>query len=108
MWIPMVVIARDGDVWVFKGSDRAAAWMEAQDVRDGEYRLFDCTGLEYALRADSDDSPVVVGPPMSEERHGDLVLDASERFLGAMPHSMPQGRSHPADDLCERLRPHAL
>jgi RNase P/RNase MRP subunit p29 len=81
--------------------------MEAPDVRDGEYRLFDCEGLEYRVRADTDDSEVTINGPLSSDPQTAFVLDAATRFLEGL--AAPQG-SHGAVDgstLCERLEQHA-
>ena len=53
--------------------------LEALDVRDGEFRLFDSAGTEYSLWADTDASPVVVGPALGE--HRELVRGMARKYL---------------------------
>ena len=82
--------------------------MEAQDVRDGEYRLFDCDGREYPLRAEDDFSPVVVGEPLDLEPRLDLVNKAAARFLSAISASeSPTGDPEANPNPCERLEMYA-
>lgn len=63
MKLPLLVVDTHGEVTIFGSRDSVSRELEAQDVRDDEYRLFDAAGLEYALVADSDSSLVLVGDP---------------------------------------------
>jgi hypothetical protein len=78
-----IVLAKDGDVWLFRTADRAAAWMEALDVRNGEYRLVDCAGAQYVLVASTDDSPV--GPRMLGSDDFELLWAAAVSYLKGLP-----------------------
>lgn len=111
MRTPVLVVARDGDIWIFRDADRAANWMEAQDVRDGEYRLFDCAGTQYQITADSDSSPVHTGHPISGYDNSDYVRRLASEYLAALP---PQRRPQAdaidlaqPDGVCRALAPFA-
>jgi hypothetical protein len=101
---PVLVIARDGDVWVFRSTERAANWMEAQDVRDGEYRLFECDGREYQLSAESDLGPVIVSGPSVTSTGLDLVRVGAARFIATVaPSTSDRNVSGGNARLCEVL-----
>lgn len=106
---PVIVVARDGDVWIFRTADGAAAWMEAQDVRDGEYRLYDCAGGQYDLVAETDSARVRVGPRLDGPDDFVLVRDIATEYLEqiAREHHRPAdlGQLTTPDEICRALHP---
>jgi hypothetical protein len=50
--------------------------MEAPDVRDNEFRVFDGSGVEYSVTAESDTAPVKIGPPLDGIPRPELLQDA--------------------------------
>jgi hypothetical protein len=85
MKLPLIVVDTHDEVDVFSSPESVSAWLEAPDVRDNEFRLFDANGVEYALLADSDASPVVVGPPVSGQPGFDHVLSIARDYLDRLP-----------------------
>lgn len=108
---PVLVVARDGDVWVYRTADRAADDLEAQDVRDGEYRLYDCAGAQFELVAETDTSRVRVGPRIEGGDDFDLVRAAAIRYLKRIPpkRNPPAnpGAFHTPGEICRALEPFA-
>jgi hypothetical protein len=68
--------------------------LEAPDVRDGEFRLFDTAGVEYSLSAETDSSPVQIGAAMSGPPRFDYLAQVLSDFLKRIP---AQKRGHPQD-----------
>ena len=60
---PPIVVDEGGDAYVFETVEDAALSMEAVDVRNGEYMVYDCEGAVLRAHAASIDSPVEVGLP---------------------------------------------
>jgi hypothetical protein len=58
--LPIIVVSDDSSVQLFPDVDRAVRPMEAIDVLNGEYRVFDADGLRLVLRASSDDGPIEI------------------------------------------------
>lgn len=85
MKLPLLLVDTHGEVTIFGSRDSVSREFEAQDVRDDEYRLFDAAGLEYALVADSDSSPVLVGDPVTGQADFDRVLAIARDYLGSLP-----------------------
>lgn len=83
MRTPLLTIDSQGEMSIFATPDQVSHWLEAQDVRDGEFRLFDCAGVEYLLSAETDSSPVQVGPPIGE--FPDLVRQVAHQYLERLP-----------------------
>ena len=57
---PILVVSDDSSVQVFADADHAVRPMEAIDVLNGEYQVFDAHGLRLVHHADSDDGPIVI------------------------------------------------
>lgn len=57
---PIIVVHDDASVQVFPDVGQAVRPMEAIDVLNGEYRVFDADGLRLVLHADSDDGPIEI------------------------------------------------
>jgi hypothetical protein len=77
---PLLTIDTGGDIMVFRSPDTAARWLEAIDVRDGEYKVVDLAGRHYRATAIADDSAVVLLPadaPPSPE----MALQLARRYL---------------------------
>ena len=83
MQLPLITVDTHGELSILATPDQVLRLLEAQDVRDGEFRLFDSAGVEYALWAETDLSPVEVGAPIGE--HPDLVLSIARRYLAGLP-----------------------
>ena len=92
MDLPLITVDTWGELSIFRTPDQVSHWLEAQDVRDGEFRIFDCAGVEYLLSADTDSSPVVVGPAVGE--HWELVRELALRYLERLP---SHRRNEPTD-----------
>ena len=60
MKTPIFVVSDDSSVQVFPDADRAVRPMEAIDVLNGEYQIFDADGLRLEVHADTDNSPIVI------------------------------------------------
>jgi hypothetical protein len=84
---PVLVLDTRSELSIYATPDRAADHLEAQDVRDGEYRLFDCAGVEYSISADTDSSPVHVGAAVDAEPKFELVRTVASDFLRRLPES---------------------
>ena len=108
---PLLVVDTRGELTIFSSPDTASGWMEALDVRVGEYKLFYCAGVEYSLSAETDNSPVVVGDPIGGEPNFDLVRDITSRLLDSLPTKgrapSPQIVLSTAEDVCGALAPYA-
>ncbi|HEY3548063.1 MAG TPA: hypothetical protein VGK17_18480 [Propionicimonas sp.] len=86
--------------------------MEAQDVRDDEYRLFDCCGAQFKLLAEADDARVGVGAKAAGRDDFDAVQSAAMRFLASLPidrqpRLSQQDLAH-GDDICAALDAFAM
>jgi len=78
-YLPLVIMDTCGELDVFRTPETMSNWLEAVDVRDGEYRVFDCAGVEYEVWAASDSSPVMLGPMIGHET--ELVLHFARHFV---------------------------
>ena len=69
------VLVEGLDVILFASLDVLTGWVEAQDVRDGVYEVFDATGQEVILAAESDMSPVTAssGEPAADRLRARLT-----------------------------------
>ena len=108
--LPLLVVDADGRLDIFRTPQTMSSRLEAIDVRAGEYRVFDCTGVEYAVVAESDTAPVLVGSAIGDDPA--LVRELAERWITGV---RPTGRSAPgevnlatADDICQALTRFAL
>ena len=111
MMYPLVVIDTHNVVTVFEGEVAVTRQLEGPDVVDKEFRLFDMTGTEYRLIADTDASPVVIGSPVGEPDF-DFILDIALRYLAALPEAArkrsPVKSPRDPRDLSRALRPFAI
>lgn len=104
--LPLITVDSRGEVSIYRTPDQVSHWLEAQDVRDGEFRLFDCRGLEYSLSAETDSSSVTVGPPIGE--HLDLVRQLARTFLDRLPaRGQTEASLQDPEEVCEALEPYA-
>ncbi len=107
----VLVVAQDGDVWIYRTADRAAEWMEAQDVRNGEYRLFDCAGAQFELVAATDSSRVQVGHRIDGGDDFDLVRAVAIGYLKRIPPKRRPpanpGELRTPEEICRALEPFA-
>lgn len=90
MMLPLIVLDTHGVVTVFSSLEAVTRQLEAPDVVDAEFRLFDMTGREYRLIAESDDACVVIGPPIGDPDF-DFVRAAAQRYLSGLS---DDARSH--------------
>lgn len=109
MQLPLITVDTHGELSVIATPDQVSRLLEAQDVRDGEFRLFDSAGTEYSLSAETDMSPVVVGAALGE--HPDLVREMARKYLESLP---ARKRTGPVDleletpeDVSRALAPYA-
>jgi hypothetical protein len=110
MELPLITVDSQGELTIFSTPDMVSRYLEAQDVRDGEFRLFDCAGVEYLLSADTDSSPIIVGPAIGD--HTSLVRAVARRYLESLPARKRRG---PVDlelrtpgDVSRALSPYAM
>ena len=96
--LPLILVDTRDEVTIFSSADMVSMHLEAQDVLNGEYRLFDCAGLEYPLSAESDNSPVLVGGSTNREPSFDLVRDIASRLL-----SRPRSEFPTTEDVSRAL-----
>lgn len=85
MMPPLVVVDTHGEVSVYQSAETLCDRLEAPDVRDDEFRVFDSAGVEYQLHADSDAAPVVVGPPVTGTADFETVLAIGRAYLARLP-----------------------
>jgi hypothetical protein len=103
----VLVVDRDEELSVFQDGDSVSNWLEAPDVIDGEFRAFDCAAREYALTAENDAAPVILGPRLRAAPESQLLGRAVSRYLRSMDPSFDTDGNFDADDLCRQLRPFA-
>jgi hypothetical protein len=89
---PIIVVDREGEVNIFASLPDAASWIEPQDARDGEYRVFDTAGVEYLAGARSDNAsvefhPVGGGPDFDRVR--EIACDVLRSLPDGAPSVMP-------------------
>lgn len=90
-----------GDVYVFMTKEEAEAYLEAVDVNDGVYRVYDATGTGVTVRV-----------------HGNRIelsetanLDGSDQLMRAIQAyllAVPQGRRFLTDATFRKQHSHAL
>jgi hypothetical protein len=111
MKLPLILLDTGGEVTPFSSAEKVSRQLEAQDVRDGEYRLFDSSGVEFELSAESDSSPVVIGGPISSTPSFDFVRNLAVNYLHGLPTkkraSSPQGGLQSPEDVSRALGPYA-
>ena len=81
--LPLITVDSRGELSIFNTPARVSHWLEAQDVRDGEFRIFDSAGVEYSLSAATDSSSVVVGHAIGN--HWELVRALALTYLEQLP-----------------------
>jgi hypothetical protein len=88
---PLLVVDTEGWLTIFATPIRATGYLEAQDVVNGEYQMFDVTGAEYPLSAENDNAPIEIGPALERLPDFDLVRSVAQTFLDGVP---PKRRLH--------------
>ncbi len=89
-----IIVDEHGDVSVYSGPDQAAAGIEPIDVRNGEYRFYDATGLVlqaevFRSRSDGRIRRLLIPPterirvfaPAQRELRADELASTLRRFL---------------------------
>lgn len=109
---PLIVLDTRGELSVFPTAQRVANHLEAIDVLEGEFRLFDSSGVEYELTAASFSDPVRVGGPIRAEPDFGLVRRIVTDYLRRLPASKkgePQKiELQTAEDIRHALAPFVL
>ena len=111
METPILVVDRNGQVSVFETGERASTWMEAQDVRDGEYRVFGPSGREYEVTADSNSGPVRIGVSTTKAFDFEAVRDLVAAYLHEIPTKKRRHRERPLSseaDIRVALKPYLI
>jgi hypothetical protein len=82
---PWTVVERGGDLSVFRTREGAENSMEAPDVRDGEFRVYDGHGIEYAVTAENDNAPVKIGRALDGVARPEVLRDVVLDYVNRVP-----------------------
>jgi hypothetical protein len=82
---PPVFVVEGWDVTTYESPESAARWMEAPDVRDGIFKIYDSAGLRLTPWAASDDAPVEIVVSPEAPREPDQLAAVLRRFLLSPP-----------------------
>lgn len=101
---PIVVVDRAGEVNIFASLVDAANWIEPQDARDGEYRVFDFTGAEFLAGAVDDRSDVELRLAGTKPDF-DLVRMLAWEVLRSLDSGVPRALPATPTELRDALEP---
>jgi hypothetical protein len=102
---PLIVL-ETGDVMMFATADDLTGYLEAIDVKDGAFVVFDATGLQLALSTDGEDVYLVRpdqarSDPVALER---ALVDWASQMRGRFD-GLPDHATDSLEDLVKALEP---